>query len=92
MRQIQFYQACNIFGDEYENHIYDRHCDAGVCKELLTFTIDQDACNGCGLCARKCSVEAIIGEKKHPHLIVEAKCIKCGMCVETCRFDAINVN
>jgi NADH:ubiquinone oxidoreductase subunit F (NADH-binding) len=82
----------HYFKDEYENHIYDRRCDAGVCKELLTFTINQDACNGCGLCARKCSVEAIIGENKHPHLIVEAKCIKCGMCVETCRFDAIKVN
>ncbi|MBL1211905.1 MAG: 4Fe-4S binding protein [Ignavibacteriae bacterium] len=82
----------HYFREEYENHIYDRHCDAGVCKELLTFTINQEICNGCGLCARKCSVDAIVGDKKQPHLIVEAKCIKCGMCVETCRFDAINVN
>jgi NADH:ubiquinone oxidoreductase subunit F (NADH-binding)/Pyruvate/2-oxoacid:ferredoxin oxidoreductase delta subunit len=82
----------HYFREEYETHIYDRRCDSGVCKELLTFTINTEACNGCGLCARKCAVDAIVGEKKQPHHIVEATCIKCGMCVETCRFDAINVN
>ncbi len=79
------------FKEEYDEHIFERRCDAGVCKELLTFSIDTDACSGCGLCARKCSSDAIIGEKKQPHYIVESKCIKCGMCVETCRFDAILV-
>jgi len=80
------------FRDEYESHIYDRKCDAHVCKELLTYRIETDLCSGCGLCAKKCSVEAIVGEKKHPHFIVESKCVKCGMCVETCRFEAISVN
>jgi NADH:ubiquinone oxidoreductase subunit F (NADH-binding) len=80
------------FKDEYEEHLYDRKCSAKVCKELLTYTINQEACNGCGLCARKCAADAIIGNKKEPHQIVEVQCIKCGMCVETCSFDAINVN
>lgn len=80
------------FRDEYEKHIFDRQCDAHVCKELLTYKIETDLCSGCGLCAKKCSADAIVGEKKHPHFIVESKCIKCGMCVETCRFEAITVN
>ena len=82
----------HYFKDEYEEHIFERKCKSKVCKELLTFTIDPEACTGCGLCVRSCSADAIIGEKKEPHQIIEAKCIKCGMCVETCRFDAINVN
>ena len=82
----------HYFRDEYDNHIYDRKCDAHVCKELLTYKIDAELCTGCGLCANKCSVEAIVGEKKHPHFIIESKCVKCGMCVETCRFEAISVN
>jgi NADH:ubiquinone oxidoreductase subunit F (NADH-binding)/(2Fe-2S) ferredoxin/Pyruvate/2-oxoacid:ferredoxin oxidoreductase delta subunit len=80
------------FREEYEEHLYERHCSAGVCKELLTFTIDNEICEGCGICLRKCSVEAIVGEKGKAHYIVEGKCIKCGMCVESCRFDAIEVN
>lgn len=80
------------FKDEYEEHLFDRKCKSGVCKELLTFSIKSELCNGCGLCARKCSVNAIVGDKKQPHHIVEATCIKCGMCVETCRFDAITAN
>lgn len=80
------------FKEEYEEHIFERKCNAKVCKELLTYSIDPEKCNGCGLCARVCSAEAIAGNKKQPHLVVEAKCIKCGMCVETCRFDAIIVN
>lgn len=80
------------FREEYEEHLYDRKCSAGVCKELLTFTIDNDKCTGCGLCLRKCAVEAIVGEKGQAHYVLDEKCVKCGMCVETCRFDAINVN
>jgi Na+-translocating ferredoxin:NAD+ oxidoreductase RNF subunit RnfB len=80
------------FKDEYEEHLFDRNCHAGVCNELLTFTIIAENCSGCGLCARKCPSEAIIGDKKQPHTIIQAKCIKCGMCVETCRFDAISTN
>lgn len=80
------------FREEYEEHLYDRRCSAGVCKELLTFTIDNEKCTGCGICLRKCSVEAIVGEKGQAHYILDEKCIKCGMCVENCRFEAINVN
>jgi NADH:ubiquinone oxidoreductase subunit F (NADH-binding)/Pyruvate/2-oxoacid:ferredoxin oxidoreductase delta subunit len=82
----------NYFRDEYEEHLYDRKCSAAVCKELLTFTIDNGICTGCGVCVKKCASEAIIGEKSQAHYIIEDKCIKCGMCVESCRFDAINVN
>ncbi|MFZ1288627.1 MAG: NADH-quinone oxidoreductase subunit NuoF [Melioribacteraceae bacterium] len=77
------------FKEEYESHLFDRECHAGVCKELLTYKVITDICNGCGLCARKCPTEAIVGEAKHPYTIVESKCIKCGMCIETCRFEAI---
>ena len=80
------------FKYEYEEHLYDRKCSAGVCKELLTYTIDNSICNGCGVCIRKCAVEAIAGEKNKAHYIIEDKCIKCGMCFEACRFKAINVN
>ncbi len=80
------------FKDEYEEHLFERKCEAKVCKDILTFEIDPEICNGCGLCAKKCSVEAIVGEKKQPHQIIQAKCSKCGMCFETCRFEAIRMN
>ena len=80
------------FKEEYEEHLYERKCSAGVCKELLTYTIDNGICTGCGVCIKKCSAEAIIGEKSQAHYIIEDKCIKCGMCVESCRFNAIAVN
>lgn len=80
------------FRHEYEEHLYERHCSAGVCKELLTFTINNSICTGCGVCVKKCGSDAIAGEKGHAHYIIEDKCTKCGMCFESCRFDAINVN
>lgn len=80
------------FKEEYKEHLYERKCSAGVCKELLTYTIDNSICNGCGVCVRKCASEAIAGEKNKAHYIVEDKCIKCGMCFEACRFKAISVN
>jgi NADH:ubiquinone oxidoreductase subunit F (NADH-binding)/(2Fe-2S) ferredoxin/Pyruvate/2-oxoacid:ferredoxin oxidoreductase delta subunit len=80
------------FKEEYEEHLFDRRCRSGVCKELLTFTIDTTLCSGCGLCKRKCGSEAIIGQKGEAHYILQDKCIQCGMCLETCRFCAINVN
>lgn len=80
------------FKDEYEEHLYERKCRAGVCKDLLTYSIDNTICSGCGVCVRKCSTEAIIGEKGQAHYIIQDKCIKCGMCFEACRFDAVSVN
>ena len=80
------------FADEYETHLFERKCEAGVCKELLEYKVITEICNGCGVCARKCPSDAIVGEPKHPYTIVETKCIKCGMCIETCRFDAIVAN
>lgn len=78
------------FRDEYEAHIYEKRCPAGVCKELLRYVIDENKCKGCSLCARKCPVNAISGEVKKPYHIDAGKCIKCGACIESCKFGAIS--
>jgi NADH:ubiquinone oxidoreductase subunit F (NADH-binding) len=80
------------FREEYEEHLFERKCKAKVCKDLLVYEIDPELCSGCGLCVKKCPADAIVGEKKQPHQIIEAKCSKCGMCFETCRLGAIAVN
>jgi len=80
------------FRDEYEAHIYERKCAAGVCKELLNYSIDADLCKGCMLCAKKCPAQAIMGAPKAPHYIIPDKCIGCGTCVEVCKFNAVLVN
>jgi NADH:ubiquinone oxidoreductase subunit F (NADH-binding)/(2Fe-2S) ferredoxin/Pyruvate/2-oxoacid:ferredoxin oxidoreductase delta subunit len=77
------------FREEYEAHIIDKKCPAGVCKALTTFTIDEAKCTGCTLCARNCPTGAISGEKKGPHHIDQGKCIKCRVCYEGCKFDAV---
>lgn len=77
------------FRDEYEAHIYDRRCPAGLCRDLLTYYIDPELCTGCRACVKACPVEAITGEKKEPHVIDEAKCISCGACFDRCKFDAV---
>ena len=79
------------FRDEYEAHIRDRKCPAKVCKELITFRVLEEHCNGCQLCRLKCPAEAIEGAKKEAHRIFQEKCIKCGVCFESCKFDAITV-
>ncbi|MFW5768706.1 MAG: NADH-ubiquinone oxidoreductase-F iron-sulfur binding region domain-containing protein, partial [Spirochaetota bacterium] len=77
------------FREEYEDHIRNGHCPAGECKGMYIFEIDADVCTGCGLCRKKCPVEAISGERKEPHRIDLEICTRCGVCFETCPFNAV---
>ena len=84
------------FRDEYIAHVVDKKCPAGVCKDLLEYTIEKDKCFGCSMCAKKCPVGAISvtdytapGKKKPAYEIDHSKCIKCGACIDTCKFKAI---
>ncbi len=79
------------FKDEYIAHVVDKKCPAGVCKALLSYTIDPESCKGCTLCARTCPNGAIQGKVKEVHVIDQSKCIKCGACMEKCKFGAISV-
>jgi NADH:ubiquinone oxidoreductase subunit F (NADH-binding)/Pyruvate/2-oxoacid:ferredoxin oxidoreductase delta subunit/(2Fe-2S) ferredoxin len=79
----------HYFRNEYEAHIHDKRCPAGVCKDLITYTIIEEFCKGCGMCLRVCPSGAIVGEKKKPHKIIPDICIKCGACFEVCKFKAI---
>ncbi|WP_295094669.1 NADH-quinone oxidoreductase subunit NuoF [Ruminococcus sp.] len=78
-----------FFRDEYEAHVVDHKCPAGVCKALLNYTIIADKCKGCTKCARNCPVGAISGQVKQPHVIDNSVCIKCGACMDNCSFGAI---
>ena len=77
------------FRDEYEAHIYEKRCPAGVCKALLSYAIDPGKCRGCSLCARNCPAGAISGQVRSPFVIDNKKCIKCGACEASCKFGAI---
>jgi NADH-quinone oxidoreductase subunit F len=79
------------FKSEYIDHIINKKCTAGVCKNLTTYYINKEDCIGCGLCARKCSVNAIKGKSKEPHAIFADKCIKCGTCYSVCPTGAVKI-
>ena len=81
------------FRDEYEAHIKEKRCPAGVCKELITYQIIEGKCPGCGLCVKSCPVEAITSAgKKKPVVLDQEKCIKCGACYDVCKLDAVKVS
>jgi NADH:ubiquinone oxidoreductase subunit F (NADH-binding) len=80
------------FRDEYEAHIREHRCPAGVCEALITYRIDPDLCIGCGRCKKSCPVDVISGERKQPHVIDPSGCIKCGACRDVCPVDAVAVS
>ena len=79
------------FKDEYESHIRDKKCPAGVCKELITYSVIDENCTGCLACIKVCPSDAVSGELKEIHVIDIEKCIKCGACFQVCKFDAIAI-
>jgi NADH-quinone oxidoreductase subunit F len=79
------------FRDEYVAHIDEHRCPACACDALIAFSIDPDLCTGCTLCAKKCPVEAISGDKKQAHRIDQSLCVRCDSCRAACRFDAVKV-
>jgi len=79
------------FRNEYDVHIREHRCPAGVCKALITYSIDPEKCTGCGLCIKVCPTQATSGEKKKAHTIDNNKCTRCGACIESCKFEAILV-
>ena len=79
------------FRGEYEAHVKEKKCPAGVCTALISYNINEEVCTGCGACIKACPHEAISGEKKKPHRINQDMCTKCGSCINVCKFDAIEV-
>ncbi len=79
------------FRDEFKAHVDEKRCPAGSCKALITFSIDEEKCIGCRLCAKNCPQDAISGEAKEVHTIDQSKCIKCGVCLDACKVDAVLV-
>ncbi len=88
---IPVLSTIRYFRDEYVAHIKEKRCPAGVCKDLITYSVDPDKCTGCTVCSKVCPTGAASGERKQVHKIDQAKCTKCGACRESCKFDAIIV-
>jgi len=80
------------FRHEYESHINERWCKAGICSTLCSFDINAEKCKGCGLCLRGCPSKAIVGEKKQPHRVIQELCVQCRTCYDACPFGAIEIN
>jgi Uncharacterized Fe-S center protein len=81
--------ALRYFRHEFEAHIYEKRCPAGVCKSLIRYVVIPEKCTGCEACKRACPTGAITGTRKDVHSILYDKCIKCGACLDACRFEAI---
>jgi NADH-quinone oxidoreductase subunit F len=83
------FTALKYFRDEFEEHVVEKRCRAGICTALVTYSIDPETCTGCRACLRACPTGAITGERKEVHVLNQELCIKCGACYEKCRFDAV---
>lgn len=77
------------FRKEYEDHVYNHHCSTGNCKAFLSYKIVAEDCKSCGICLKKCPVDAITGSKGLPYEINALNCIQCGACLEACKFNAV---
>jgi NADH:ubiquinone oxidoreductase subunit F (NADH-binding)/(2Fe-2S) ferredoxin/Pyruvate/2-oxoacid:ferredoxin oxidoreductase delta subunit len=83
--------SLKYFREEYEAHIHEKRCPAKVCRALISYSIQEEVCTGCTVCARNCPVDAISGERRQPHYIDPEVCIRCGICTQVCNFKAINI-
>ena len=83
--------SLRFFREEFEAHIYEKRCPAKVCKGLITYSIIAEKCEGCMVCIRNCSTDAISGSKRQPHVIDVERCSRCGICATVCKFDAVRV-
>jgi NADH-quinone oxidoreductase subunit F len=83
------FTALKYFREEFEEHVVQKKCRAGICTALVTYSIDPETCTGCRACVRVCPTGAIAGERKEVHVLDKELCIKCGACYEKCRFDAV---
>ncbi len=81
--------SIRYFREEWEAHVRHRKCPAGVCKDLITYSIDPVRCTGCLACIKPCPEQCITGERKKPHVLDASRCIKCGACYEVCKYDAV---